>query len=102
MELIGDFMTARIYRPAKNAMQSGIKKSYKWIFEYQPTAPRKLEPLMGWTSSDDMQSQIKLVFDRKEDAVSYAKRHGIEVQVQTPKIRKPIIKSYADVFAFKG
>jgi hypothetical protein len=95
-------MTARIYRPAKNAMQSGMKRSDKWIFEYDLATGRTLDPLMGWTGSDDMQSQIKLTFKTKEDAICYAKRAGIEFKVKTPKVRKLVLKSYADVFAFKG
>ena len=58
-------MTARIYQPARSAMQSGQGKD-KWMLEYEPEKPREIEPLMGWTSSADMKSQVKLHFDTKE------------------------------------
>ena len=64
-------MTARIYRPARNAMQSGQAKD-QWLLEYEPEAARQIEPLMGWTSSTDMRSQVKLKFDSKDEAIAYA------------------------------
>ncbi len=64
-------MTARIYKPARNAMQSGTAKTKLWLLEYEPEAPRMVEPLMGWTSSTDMKSQIKLRFPTKEEAIAY-------------------------------
>jgi len=90
-------MTAKIYRPARTAMQSGEAKD-KWLLEYEPEAPRQIEPLMGWTSSTDMKSQIKLWFDTKEEAVAYAQRSGIPYRIEAPKdsVRKTI--SYSDNF----
>ena len=75
-------MTARIYRPARNAMQSGKGKSRNWIFVYEPEVARSIDPLMGYTSSSDMQQQIKLSFETLEDAEAYAKRNGIPYSVQ--------------------
>lgn len=93
-------MVARIYRPAKTAMQSGLARTKDWRLEHEPTAAREVEPLMGWTSSSDMKSQIKLDFDSKEEAIAYAERNGIPYRVVEPKLRKPIKKSYADNFKF--
>ncbi len=94
-------MLARVYQPAKNAMQSGVGKSRTWILEFVPAHARRLDPLMGWTSSDDMESQVKLKFDSKEDALAYAKTHGIDVQTAVPHARKPVIRQngYAENFA---
>ena len=94
-------MTARIYKPAKTAMQSGLAKSKDWVLDYEPEAPRQVEPLMGWTSSGDMRQQLRLRFDSKDEAVAYCERYGIVYQVfeDTPAKRRPV--SYADNFAFK-
>jgi ETC complex I subunit conserved region len=90
-------MTARIYLPARNAMQSGQSKD-KWLLEYAPESPRQIEPLMGWTSSGDMKSQIKLRFDSKEEAVAYAERSGIAYRIEEPKPSTRKIVSYSDNF----
>ena len=68
-------MTARIYQPARSAMQS-VQSKGDWLLEYEPEKPREIEPLMGWTSSSDMRSQVKLRFDTKEEAIAYAERNG--------------------------
>ena len=78
-------MTARIYKPAKTAMQSGQAKTREWVLDYEPEEPRVVESLMGWTSSGDMKSQLRLQFATKEEAVAYAERHGIPYQVQEGK-----------------
>ena len=65
-------MRARIYKPARNAMQSGSAKSKRWVLEFAPASPREVDPLMGWTSSNDTQSQVKLRFDSKEAALEYS------------------------------
>jgi hypothetical protein len=94
-------VTARIYKPAKTAMQSGHARTKEWVLDYEPETPREIEPLMGWTASGDMRQQIRLRFDSCEDAVAYCERHGIPYQVFKPKpaVRRPI--SYADNFSFK-
>lgn len=94
-------MTARIYCPTKNAMQSGIKNTRRWVLEYIAEKGKSLDPLMGWTGSSDMAGQINLKFDSRDDAVSYAKRNGIAFEVTEPKTRKVRIKSYADVFSYR-
>ena len=93
-------MVARIYRPARNAMQSGKGKSQDWVLVFEPEVPRSIEPLMGYTSSGDMKQQIKLRFDTLEDAESYAHREGIAYVVQ-PAQEATIKKvSYPDNFRF--
>jgi hypothetical protein len=92
-------MTARIYKPAKTAMQSGQAKTKEWVLDYEPEEPRVVESLMGWTTSGDMKSQIRLLFATKDEAVAYAERHGIGYQVQEPKPAPRRGLSYADNFA---
>jgi len=92
-------MLARIYRPAKSAMQSGMAKTKDWLLEFEPASARVPEPLMGWTSSTDMNGQVCLSFESRDQAVAYAQTHGIPFQVIEPKERSKIIKAYADNFA---
>ncbi len=94
-------MRARIFKPARNAMTSGMAKTKKWVLEYAPASSREVDPLMGWTSSDDMQSQVRLRFESKEAAVEYARANGIDAQVMEPHGRKPNIRSrgYGENFA---
>jgi hypothetical protein len=92
-------MSARIYRPAKTAMQSGQAKD-SWVLEYEPERPREIEPLMGWTSSTDMKSQVTLKFDSKEQAIDYATRNGIAYRVETPKASTRKLISYSDNFRY--
>jgi hypothetical protein len=94
-------MTARIYKPAKTAMQSGNAKTKEWVLDYEPEEPRQIEPLMGWTSSGDMRQQVRLHFDTEQEAVAYAERHGIPYQLSEPKPTARRVISYADNFAFK-
>jgi hypothetical protein len=94
-------MTARIFKPAKNAMQSGRAKTREWQIDYEPEQPRAVEPLMGWTSSGDMKAQLTLHFDSKEDAIAYCERMGIAYQVIEPRDSKQRQVAYADNFAFK-
>src|SRR5262245_48094713 len=95
-------MTARIYRPAKTAMQSGHGNTKEWVLEYEPEEPREIEPLMGWTSSGDMRQQIRLHFENAEEAVAYCKRNGIAYQLfpAKPSPSRRVI-SYSDNFSFK-
>ena len=91
-------MVARIYRPAKTAMSSGQAQTQRWALEYEPERPRTIEPLMGYTSSDDMKSQIRLNFETKEAAIAYAERNGIPYQVFDPKEASRATISYSDNF----
>jgi len=94
-------MVARIYKPARNAMQSGTAKTKLWTLDYEPAQPRQVEPLMGYTTSGDMNSQLRLHFDTKEEAIAYAERHGIAYQLQEPKEPARRKMAYSDNFSFK-
>ncbi len=93
-------MTARIYKPARNAMQSGTANTKEWVLDYEPEQPRVIDPLMGWTSSADMKQELRLHFDTKEEAIAYCERHGIPYQVfeTRPSVRQRM--SYSDNFAY--
>jgi len=94
-------MVARIYKPAKTAMQSGTAKTKDWVLDYEPEQPREVEPLMGWTSSADMKQQVRLKFATKEEAIAYCEREGIPYQVSEAKDPPPRRGlSYADNFAY--
>ena len=93
-------MVARIFKPAKSAMQSGYGRSKDWVLEHEPAERREVEPLMGWTSSADTRTQIRLSFDTKEEAIAYAEKHGLAYTVSEPQPRKPVRKSYSDNFKF--
>jgi NADH dehydrogenase len=94
-------MRARIYKPAKTAMSSGTAKTKEWVLEFVPASARGIDPLMGWTSSSDMNSQVRLRFETLEAAQDYAKDHGIDAIVLKPKSRKPNIRprGYGENFA---
>ena len=66
-------MRARIYKPSKTAMSSGLAKTKSWILEFMPESTSEIDPLMGWTSSGDTQSQVTLTFETKQAAIDYAK-----------------------------
>ncbi len=93
-------MSARIFSPARTAMQSGKGNTGYWILEFDPQAPRKIDPLMGYTSSGDMRSQIRLVFATREEAVAYAEREGLAYRVDEPKEPKRRQISYSDNFRY--
>ncbi|MDX2157588.1 MAG: ETC complex I subunit [Hyphomicrobiaceae bacterium] len=93
-------MAARIFKPARTAMQSGPARTKEWMLEYEPERPREVDPLMGWTSSTDMRAQVRLSFDTKEEAIAYAERNGIPYKVTEPAPRKTQRKSYSDNFRF--
>jgi hypothetical protein len=93
-------MAARIYKPAKTAMQSGPARTKEWVLEFEPEEPREIDPLMGWTSSRDTKSQLHLTFDSKEEAIAYAERNGIPYRLEEPKPKSVVRKSYADNFRF--
>ena len=93
-------MAVRIYRPARSAMQSGQGRSQDWMLEFDPASAREIDPLMGWTSSSDMNAQLKMYFDSRDDAVAYAEQNGLAYRIDDPKSRKHIKKSYSDNFKF--
>ena len=88
---------AKIYIPNKNPMQSGLGKTDKWILEFETKDPTN-NPLMGWESSSDTLSELRLEFSSKEMAINYAKKKKIDYEIVEPKRRKIIKKSYADNF----
>ena len=96
-----DIMFARIYQPAKTAMSSGTAKTKHWVLEFAQSDARHIDPLMGWTSSDDTQTQVRLQFDTRDAAVDYADRHGIQATVVEPQKRAANIRSggYGENFA---
>ena len=93
-------MTARIYQPARSAMQSGTAKTKEWVLDYEPEQARTVEPLMGWTSSSDMKQQLRLAFETKDEAIAYCERHGIAYQVFETTSGKRARISYSDNFAY--
>jgi len=94
-------MRARIYQPSRTATQSGTARTNVWVLEFAPAAPREIDPLMGWTSSGDMNSQVHLTFDTKEAAIAYARDEGIDFVVVEPHKRRPNIRArgYGENFA---
>lgn len=94
-------MTARIYRPTKSAMSSGQAKTRYWVLEHTNDVGRDVDPLMGWTSSSDTRSQVRLRFETKEAALDYARHHGIDAVVTEPKVRKTNVRArgYGENFA---
>lgn len=89
---------ARIYQPARTAMQQGRANTRSWVLEWEPSEARRAEPLMGWISSGDTRRQVLLRFESKDAAVEYADEHGIPYVVREPKQRTIKPKSYADNF----
>lgn len=94
-------MRARIYQPARTAMQSGMSKTHQWVLEFAPASARAIDPLMGWTSSSDTQAQVKLRFESREEAEAYAQEKAIAYDVIEPQKRKPVIRmgGYGENFA---
>ena len=91
-------MIARIYRPSPSATQSGTARAKFWTLEFEPAAARRVEPLMGWTSSNDMKSQVRLKFATKDEAIVYAEENGLIYRVEESKPAARKIVSYADNF----
>lgn len=94
-------MRARIFQPARTAMQSGSAKTHEWVLEYAPASAREIDPLMGWTSSGDTETQVRLRFPTRDAAEDYARARGIDYTVAEPKPRKPVIRprGYGENFA---
>jgi hypothetical protein len=91
---------ARIFRQPKSAMQSGYAGTQEWVLDFEPTEARRPDPLMGWSGSADTQAQLRLRFDTREEAVSYAAKEGLTVEVELPHERKFKPKAYADNFRY--
>lgn len=93
-------MAARIFKPAQSAMQQGRAGTGEWVLEFERQSPRSIEPLMGWTSSDDTRTQIRMRFPTLEEAVAYATRKGIAFRIDEPQKTELRPKSYAENFKF--
>lgn len=93
-------MQALIYKPSKSAMQSGRARTRRWQLEFDQEAARRIDPLMGWTSSSDMRQELDLSFDSKEEAIAFCERHDIAYRVADPKDRRIRAKVYADNYSF--
>ncbi|AMU95564.1 MULTISPECIES: ETC complex I subunit [Sphingopyxis] len=91
-------MKARIFQKPKNAMQSGRAGTQRWFLEYAPAEARKADPLMGWAGSGDTQRQLRLSFATRDEAIAYAAKNGIEVEVMPTPVRTLKIQAYADNF----
>ena len=91
---------AKIYKPSKTAMQSGVRNTKKWILEFD-TLNTGINPLMGWVTSNDTMSEVKLEFSTKEQAINYARINNIDYYIIEPQKRKMIKKSYSDNFLKK-
>ena len=92
-------MDARIYKPTKSAMQSGRAKTKDWVLEFLSAAKREIDPVMGWTSIDDTTGQVRLHFETREQAISYAKREGLTFSVEEARETKRLVKSYSENFS---
>ena len=91
---------ARIFRPAKTAMQSGRGRTRTWVLEYGPATPRPPDPLMGWASAEDTLNEVHLRFPTLEEAVAFAKKNGLDYTVIEPHNSIEKTKSYADNFRY--
>ncbi|MGE5538808.1 MAG: ETC complex I subunit [Gemmatimonas sp.] len=91
---------ARIYRPTRTATQQGSAQSQDWVLEFDPAQRRVREPLMGWVSSGDTRTQLRLRFPTREEAVAYAEKNGIAYDLDEPKVKILRPKSYAANFAW--
>jgi NADH dehydrogenase ubiquinone Fe-S protein 4 len=91
---------ARIYRPAKTAMQAGRGQTRKWLLDYEPASRRDPDPLMGWSSARDTLNEVRLRFDSLDEAVAFAHREGLDYTLIEPHARTQKAKSYADNFRY--
>lgn len=94
-------MKARIYKPAKNTMQSGRATTAEWVLEYELETPRRPEPLMGWTSAGDTLNQVRMKFASKEAAIAFAEGHGMDYSIAAEAPRRVTPRSYLDNFKYR-
>ncbi len=93
-----DAVKARIYQPAKNAMQSGTAGTHDWILEFEPEKGKTIDSVMGWTGSSDMRGQVKLKFDTLDEAKAYAERNKLPFDVKPIHRKRRNLQAYADNF----
>ena len=91
-------MAARIFQLSKAVNQSGGAKAGKWVLEFESHAPKRADPLTGWSGGADTQSQVSISFDSLEDAKRYAEKNNVSYHIVPPAERKMRIQSYADNF----
>jgi hypothetical protein len=91
-------MKVEILKPTKSAMQSGLKNTKLWLMRIIEGNSRSINPLMGWTSSDNTKTQLQLKFKSKDEAIEYAKSQGFEYTVKEPETSTIKKKSYASNF----
>jgi hypothetical protein len=91
---------ARIYKPAKSAMQSGRARTHGWVLEFEPGAAKRPDALMGWAGSADTWGQVQLRFATQEEALAYARHRGIAVECGMPQESRIRPKAYADNFKY--
>ncbi|MBC6444321.1 MAG: ETC complex I subunit [Alphaproteobacteria bacterium GM202ARS2] len=90
-------MKARIYKPSKSAMQSGLAGTKGWVLDYMPQGPSRRDPLTGWQGSMSAREQVRLHFHSREEAIAYASREGIDYFVDAEHDKPPeTMRSYAD------
>ena len=94
-------MKARIYQPAKNAMQSGRAKTAMWVLEYEPETPRVPEPLMDSTSAGDTLGQVTLKFETCAAAEAFARKEGLAYSVSAPHERVVVPRNYVDNYKYR-
>lgn len=94
-------MLAKIYRPAKTAMQSGKAGAKRWVLEFGPGQSLAPDLLMGWTSTTDTNGQVRIFFETKDEAIDFARRKQIPHQVVEPREPKRVLRAYGDNFAFR-
>jgi hypothetical protein len=93
-------MRARIFQPPKTAMQSGYAKTHQWLLEFLPSTAKQPDALMGWIGGGDTQTQVRLHFETREEAVAFAERAGLTYEVELPHVRRIKPKAYADNFRY--
>ena len=91
----------RIYKPTKTAMQAGRAATKKWVLEYEPNETGQIDSLMGWVGCNNTNTQVKLYFNTKEEAIFFANKKGLHHQVDNPKNKIIRSKSYSDNFSFR-
>jgi len=94
-------MIAKIYKPARTAMQSGEARTRQWVLEFTKSEPSRIDPLMGWTGSTGTTNQVRMHFDTREDAERYARSQGLMYILREPQRRQPKIRKrgYGENFA---
>ena len=92
-------MSVRIFQPARSATTSGQGKTKHWVLQFTPESPRPIDPLMGWTGQTDTSAQVRMTFDTREEAVEYARRHGLAYTVEDAQKRAHRPRGYGDNFS---